>query len=225
MIQDPSDELLGAVRRSGDAPSPADRAAVELVRRRFGLSLPLPFAAVPAPEDGVPVRAAVAVDGPAMAATKWRSWRLAYVGILPDEFLDRLAVYPPAGYWTGRAAVPPTNRHGLFVAGARGTVVGVASVEPERDGPDRASDLKVLYIDPLVQRRGIGRALVDAAIAHARTTGTAELRLWVAERNTDARGFYEATGWEADGEHQRFELEPGVAMDEVRYRYTGPLSP
>jgi GNAT superfamily N-acetyltransferase len=145
-------------------------------------------------------------------------------------------VYPPAGYWTGRAAVPPTNRHAVFVAGPRGTVVGMVAVEPwrvDRDerrhlatrDPEMTSELKVLYIDPLVQRRGVGRALQDAAIEHARTTGASDLRLWVAERNAGARGFYEATGWEPDGERQRFVLEPGVEMDEVRYRYTGPLAP
>lgn len=217
MIQDPSDELLAAVRRAGDDPSPPDRAAVELVRRRFGLSLPLPFARLPVDGEEVPVRAAVATDGPAIAATKWRSWRLAYEGILPASFLADLAVYPPAGYWTGRAAVLPSRRHALFVAGARGTVVGLVSLEPDQ--------VKVLYVDPLVQRRGLGRALLGAALDHARATGATELHLWVAERNAPARAFYEASGWEADGERQRFVLEPGVEMDEVRYRYTGRLSP
>jgi GNAT superfamily N-acetyltransferase len=168
------------------------------------------------------VRAAVAEDGPAMAATKWRSWRLAYRGILPDEFLGRLTVYPPAGYWIGRAAVPPSNRHALFVAGARGTVLGLSAIEPSEPG---TSELKVLYVDPLAQRRGIGGALADAAIDHARTTGAERFRLWCAEGNAGGRAFYEATGWVPDGERQRFELEPGVAMDEVRYRFTGPLAP
>jgi GNAT superfamily N-acetyltransferase len=217
VIQDPSDELLDAVRRAGDDPTPADRAAVELVRRRFGLSLPLPFTRLPGAGEEIPVRAAVAVDGPAIAATKWRSWRLAYEGILPAPFLAGLSVYPPAGYWTGRAAVPPSNRHALFVAGAKGTVVGLASVEPDQ--------VKVLYVDPLVQRRGVGRALLGAAVDHARDTGASELHLWVAEGNGPARAFYEAAGWEVDGERQRFVLEPGVEMDEVRYRYKGRLAP
>jgi GNAT superfamily N-acetyltransferase len=217
VIQDPADELLDAVRRAGDDPTASDRAAVELVRRRFGLSLPLPFARVPSAGEEIPVRGAVAVDGPAMAATKWRSWRLAYEGILPATFLADLAVYPPAGYWTGRAAVPPSNRHALFVAGAKGMVVGLASVEP--------AQVKVLYVDPLVQRRGVGRALLDAAVDHARDTGAFDLHLWVAEGNAPARAFYEATGWEADGERQRFVLDPGVEMDEVRYRYNGRLAP
>jgi GNAT superfamily N-acetyltransferase len=224
VIQDPSDELLAVARRALDEPTEADRAALALVRRRFGLSLPLPFDPVPARDDAVPIRAAVAEDGPAIAATKWRSWRLAYRGIVPDEFLDRLAVYPPAGYWIGRAAVPPTNRHGLFVAGAKGTVMGIAAVEPT-DTATAGSILKVLYIDPLAQRRGLGRALAGAAIDHARTTGAEHLSLWVAEGNRPARSFYEATGWEADGERLRSELEPGVTMEEVHYRFTGPMSP
>ena len=110
------------------------------------------------------------------------------------------------------------------MAGAKGTVLGLAAVEPT-DTAIAGSQLKVLYVDPLAQRRGLGRGLAGAAIDHARTTGAEHLSLWVAEQNGPARSFYEATGWEADGEHQRFELEPGVAMDEVHYRFTGPMAP
>ena len=72
--------------------------------------------------------------------------------------------------------------------------MGIAAVEPT-DITTVIYDLKVLYVDPLVQRHGLGRALAAAAIDHARTTGAEHLSLWVAERNEPARAFYEATGW------------------------------
>jgi len=220
MIQDPADELLVLVRRSGDDPPTADRSAAALIRRRFGLSLPPPFAASPAPAEVVPVRSATVDDGPAIAAVKWRSWRLAYRGIVPDAFLADLAVVPPPHDWMRRLAERP-RRSAILVAGRSGSVVGLTEVRPwEGDDLDGActGQIRVCYVDPLVARRGIGTALLDAAITHARTSGLEDLRLWVAERNVTARRFYEAGGWRTDGARMRSELTPEVAMDEVRYR-------
>jgi len=223
LIQDPAEHLLAAVRRSRSSPTKSDRRDVELIRHRFGLSLPPPFAPVLVLGDDVVVRRAVAVDGPAIAAVKWRSWQVAYRGLLPDAFLDGLEVEPPAGYWTARAMMPPSPRHGLFVAGQPGIVVGVADVAPWREGgldPEVTSELNVLYLDPLVLRRQIGQALLDAAVEHAVATGSTDLALWVAEGNVGARRFYEAGGWVPDGARERFRLAPDVTLDEVRYRLT-----
>lgn len=222
MIQDPADDLLGIVRRSGKTPGSTDRREMDLIRRRFGLSLPPPFVEVPADGESMAVRRAVAVDGPAIAAVKWRSWRLAYRGLLPEAFLDDLDVVPPSGYWIARALMPPSPRHHLFVAGRPGTVLGLADVGPWRHAgldPATTGELNVLYVDPVVQRRGIGRALLDAAVRQARVSGPAELALWVAEGNAGARHFYETAGWVCDGAKQRVELGPGVALDEARYRF------
>jgi GNAT superfamily N-acetyltransferase len=221
VIQDPAAELVDLVRRAGDDPSPADRQAAALVRRRFGLSLAVPFVAVPRPGDAVPVRKANAYDGPAIAAVKWRSWRVAYRGILPDWFLDDLAVVPPVGHWIGLGTLAPSRRHALYVAGARGAVFGVTELRPTRDSDldsTATCEIDVLYLEPLVRRRGIGRDLLDAAVHHARRAGTEDVRLWVVEANASARAFYDAIGWSPDGARQWVDLGGGVGMDEVRYR-------
>lgn len=229
MIQDPSDELLAAVRRAGDDPTDADRQAVRLLQRRFGLALPAPFAAIPPVGEPIPVRRAVAHDGPAIAAMKWRSWRVAYRGMLPDAYLDELPVRPAPGYWTGLATLPPSRHHGLFVGGRPGTVLGACKVRPVRDDdldPAEVAEIEILYLDPLVRRRGLGGALLAAAVDHAHAQGTRDLSLWVAAANEPARRFYEAQGWRPDGAAQRVELGDGVAMDEVRYRLrAGDASP
>src|SRR5947208_2560192 len=46
----------------------------------------------------------------------------------------------------------------VFVAEWEGTIVGFAAVEPRADGD---SELDALFVDLHVQRRGIGRALVE----------------------------------------------------------------
>lgn len=59
-----------------------------------------------------------------------------------------------------------------------------------------------LFVDPRVQGRGVGRALVEHAAALR-----GELRLEVFEANTSARGFYELMGFEERG--KRLDEETG----------------
>ena len=56
------------------------------------------------------------------------------------------------------------------------------------------------WVDPRYRRRGVGRALVDKAIAWAAARGADHLRLWVDDTNPDAARFYRALGFIATGE-------------------------
>ena len=121
MIQDPSDELLGLVRRAGDAPPDADRHAAGLLRRRFGLSLPLPFASQPGPDEDIPVRLATAHDGAAIAANGDRGGRLPRH---PARRLPGSTAWPAPGYrsaWV-TAAGTDEGRHRSWPDG-RGVVM------------------------------------------------------------------------------------------------------
>jgi ribosomal protein S18 acetylase RimI-like enzyme len=48
------------------------------------------------------------------------------------------------------------------------------------------------------RRRGVGRALMDAAVARMRELGYEQATLWVLDGNERARRFYEKHGWRAD---------------------------
>lgn len=82
----------------------------------------------------------------------------------------------------------------------RGTLIGIASVAPapfpgtEADG---AWQLRGMAVLPGAQGQGVGRALIEACVAHVRTHG-ANL-LWCNGR-TPALGFYQGLGFEAVGE-------------------------
>ena len=56
--------------------------------------------------------------------------------------------------------------------------------------------LVAMYVAPETRGRGVGRQLVDALIAHARTQPVEELVLAVIIGNTAARRLYEATGFQ-----------------------------
>lgn len=78
-----------------------------------------------------------------------------------------------------------TQGEALLVARTGDTLAGFAAVwEPDRF-------IHHLYVAPEAQRRGVGRALVDACAQHFGRP----LSLKCLTANHDARRFYRATGW------------------------------
>ena len=56
-----------------------------------------------------------------------------------------------------------------------------------------------LASDPSYREQGIGRALMDAAESWLSSLGCTRVRLMVRSDNGEARGFYDAIGYEAQG--------------------------
>ncbi len=61
-------------------------------------------------------------------------------------------------------------------------------------GP-RLGEIKRMYVRPAFRREGIGRALVDAAVAEMRAAGYARLRLDSARFMSEAHSVYRAAGF------------------------------
>jgi GNAT superfamily N-acetyltransferase len=82
----------------------------------------------------------------------------------------------------------------LHALGARldGKLVGVAQffVHPSTTGPD-ACYLEHLFTRPAWRRKGVGRALVVAVTAWARSRGCGRLYWLTHETNTEARALYD----------------------------------
>jgi putative acetyltransferase len=78
------------------------------------------------------------------------------------------------------------------------------------------------------RRRGIGRALLDAAVGWARAVGVTKLELHVFPWNEPAIRLYQAFGFEREGLRRGHYLRDGVAVDAVLMAYhlpSGPGSP
>jgi aminoglycoside 6'-N-acetyltransferase I len=90
-------------------------------------------------------------------------------------------------------------RHHLVVALDDDVVVGMASAV-HYVHPDKAPQLWIneVGVAPTHRRRGIGRRLLDALLAHGRTLGCTEAWLGTEEDNVPARGLYESAGSEAE---------------------------
>jgi GNAT superfamily N-acetyltransferase len=72
-------------------------------------------------------------------------------------------------------------------------------------GPARDSDLPssfelwAVYIEPMFQLQGYGRALIEYAIELARARNYSHVILWVFKLNEASRSFYEGMGFSAEG--------------------------
>ena len=89
-------------------------------------------------------------------------------------------------------------RHAIAVAIEDGVVIGFAS-GVRYVHPDKPSEFWVneVGVAPAYHRRGAGKAVVSALIAHARAEGCHEAWVLTDEDNTAARALYRsAGGWE-----------------------------
>lgn len=71
-----------------------------------------------------------------------------------------------------------------------------------------------MYVTPGARNKGVGRALLEAAIQHARDWGLDQLQLSVTEAAPTARQLYEAAGFRMWGREQRSLHWNGRFVDE-----------
>lgn len=154
-----------------------------------------------------------------MAAVQVSSWRDAYAGLMPQDFLDSLDVARRTERWSRILASADLPRSGAFIADDGTGVVGFAHICPSRDqrASSETGELAAIYTLSSAWGRGVGRALMTECVQSLASAGFAIATLWVLDGNTRARRFYEAGGWTFDGE-MRIEQLPGFAVPEVRYR-------
>jgi GNAT superfamily N-acetyltransferase len=145
------------------------------------------------------IRAAVAADLPELQRV-YRSASLSNPGDAPlllarPEFL----VFTGGGIAAGRTRIAVAGPDG------RESGLGFATVTP---GPASDFELEDLFVDPSWQRRGIGRLLINDAMASARVAGCRRLSVTA---NPHAHGFYTAVGFRA-GDRVSTPLGDGLRM-------------
>ena len=86
------------------------------------------------------------------------------------------------------------RREAFRVAELEGVIAGFYSLGAASE-PENVNYLWHLYVDPLAQRRGVGRALNAAALAEIKARGAVKAWLDVLRPNAKARAFYAALGW------------------------------
>ncbi|MDE2604425.1 MAG: GNAT family N-acetyltransferase [Burkholderiales bacterium] len=98
------------------------------------------------------------------------------------------------------AAAQRLAAHAFWGAYRGGELVGIVGLEREPRAKSRHKASVVgMYVAPEAAGRGVGRALLEALLAHARAEGIASLVLTVTEGNAQARRLYAAAGFRSFG--------------------------
>jgi GNAT superfamily N-acetyltransferase len=131
----------------------------------------------------VNIRPAVPAERKALEALQWR----ASLGNEGDR--DALLRHPDA------IDLPAEQiaAGGVFVLEEDGAIVGFSAILPREDGD---TELDALFVEPDIQRRGIGRRLIEHCAAVARSAGSRSLHVI---GNAHAKEFYLSCGFEILG--------------------------
>ena len=163
------------------------------------------------------VRPAALDDAAEIARVHVATWRSAYRGLLPDDFLTSLSEVYYAERWR-RVIGEGMSR--VFVVEESAGIAGFASGGRERAGEiGFAGELYALYVVDDAQRRGHGRELVRAVAGALRELHLADMIVWVLRDNSAGRAFYERLG----GTYVRAQpITIGTAtLEEVSYGWRG----
>lgn len=140
------------------------------------------------------------------------SWKSAYRGIIPQEYLDSI----PEGRWAPGLDHPGRN---TLVCLDNGKIVGTSSFCKSRFEQFQGwGEIISIYLLPDYIGKGYGKILMEAALSELKRQGYENVFLWVLEENNRARNFYEQYGFLPAGEFLEHTIG-GKGLREVRYVY------
>lgn len=146
------------------------------------------------------IRLANPGDGAAIARIQVETWREAYAGIVPDDYLVGMEETVQAAGWRKlllrRASAERTLVAEVPVEAAVGehSLIGFGSCGPQRSSTLLYSgEVYTLYVLPDWQGEGIGRQLLYAMFRRLYERGVPDCVVWVLADNP-ARFFYERMG-------------------------------
>jgi ribosomal protein S18 acetylase RimI-like enzyme len=179
----------------------------------------------------VTIRPAEPRDAAEVTRVHVTGWQRAYVGMVPQGYLDAMdpADTERIRTWHDRLADRESPSRTLVAVSSPvpEEVWGFVSFGPYRvagaildDTPPGAGEVYAIYLEPDRVGTGLGRALMDAALAGLAEQGLTPVRLWALAANTRSLGFYHRYGFRPDGGRSTYTVEqPGelaVQLADVR---------
>ncbi len=140
------------------------------------------------------------------------SWKAAYKGIVPQDYLESI----PVGYWSHNFDQVGIN---TLIMIQNDTFIGTSSYCKSRFSDfEGYGEIVSLYFLPEYIGKGYGKQLLDAVIGELAHLGYREIFLWTLEDNVRARKFYEKAGFVLSNNYLDDNIG-GKELREVQYCY------
>jgi GNAT superfamily N-acetyltransferase len=140
----------------------------------------------------VNIRPAILDDAASIAHIHVASWRATYAGIVPQDYLDSLDEAQFAERWQNW--ITTETSASIFVAEVDGRLSGFAAGGPIRKLVSiYDAELYAIYLQPEMQRKGIGRALFNQIVSELVAQKLNHMLLW-SLRDNPSTGFYQRLG-------------------------------
>jgi GNAT superfamily N-acetyltransferase len=165
----------------------------------------------------VEVRRATVADAAGIAHVQTVSWREAYAGLLPADFLANRVV--TGDEWQERLTNLGSN-HFVHVAVRESEMIGFAAAGPSLEEAvegDSTPWLYAIYVLADWWGKGVGFRLYQAVLTDFEIAGYTEAVLWVLVGNERAETFYLRQGW-TDDHFIRDETMDGQVLHVRRFR-------
>ena len=163
----------------------------------------------------IEVREANVEDAGAIATVHVATWQAAYIGIMPEQFLNDLTV---AGRTAGWRKALETGRIRVLLAHTGNALVGWIAFgrcrDEDKDG--QWAEVEAFYVLPSWWGKGVGRCLSDAVRAQLQAAGYTHVAPWVLAENHRAIAAYQKLGFAHDGSSKSAQIG-GALLVELRY--------
>ncbi len=162
------------------------------------------------------IRSATVDDAARIARVHVDSWREAYAGVVPAEYLAALDADRRAEWWRAELAEIPRGAS-VWVAEEGRELLGFAYLGPSRDEDAERTTMEIysIYLEPSAWGRGVARELMRTVLGTV--PDRVPVTLWTLGGNERAGRFYRRHGFQPDGV-ERLEELGGEHLTELRYR-------
>ena len=153
-------------------------------------------------------------DEHGIALAHMRAWQAAYRGIVSDKFLDAMRVADRITRWREILQNPACK---LLVAKQATETLGFVSFGRSRETNAKTTDGEIwtMYVCPSSWRGGVGKSLMNEALAWLGQEGFKTVSVWVLKANAQAIGFYSSCGFELQPYSARYFDLGGQQLEEV----------
>lgn len=176
-------------------------------------------------DETITIRQATLEDVGEIANVHLNSWREAYLGLLPQDFLDSLPLtFRRRSLMWNRTISNPDNRQRIFVAESNtiGVVGFVAAAQGRDDQFKEWGEIGAIYLLRSYKNQGIGYRLLNNAFGYLSSSGFQKAYCWVIENNPTC-AFYERSGGKRMENKFKTEKIGGKLVTEVAYSWDLPL--